>query len=274
MKKFLRDNGILVVIAAALLAAVLAVGASILGFNPLSSIVGAIGTPFRAASAAVTQWAEDLYNRSFLYDQQAAELEELRRQVAELQEAARRGEDASRENERLRDLLKFSNKRPELALLDAAVTQRSANSWGSDLTVNKGTAHGVALKDCVVDQYGNLVGVVTEVGLNWALVTTILDPDLQLGGRISRTDDSAILAGNFTLMQEGKLSLTYLPSDCGAQEGDRVSTSGLGEQYPADLAVGTIRSLHTEANGISRYAVVEPAADIRGLRYAYIITEF
>lgn len=274
MKKFLRNNGALLVLIAALLAAVLALGSFLLDFNPLTGIVNVLGTPFRAVSTAVANWTQDRYDRAFRYDELEAEVELLRRQVAELQDAAREGEDAARENERLRDLLGLSNDRPELVFEDASVTRRSSTNWGSNLTVNKGSAGGVAVGDCVIDQYGGLVGIVTEVGPNWSLVTTLLDPSVELGGRVARTDEDAIVSGDFTLMGEGRLKLSFLPEDSRLVSGDRVTTSALGELYPAGLTVGTVLSLHTEADGISRYAVVEPAADIGGVRYVYIITDF
>lgn len=274
MKKFLRNNGVLLIVIAVLLAVLLGIGASILGYNPISSVLNALGTPFRAVSTAVTNWTQDRYDRAFRYDQLEAENEQLRQQVAELEEAARTGQDALAENERLRDLLGLSNERPELVYVDAAVTQRSSTNWGSDLTLNKGTASDVSVNDCVIDQYGNLVGVVTEVGPNWSLVTTVLDPGTSLGGRVARTDEDAILEGDFTLMQEDRLRLAYLSADSQLVSGDQVVTSGLGGLYPAGLTVGTIRSLHTGADGISRYAIVEPGADIGNVRYVYIITDF
>lgn len=274
MKKFFRNNGALLVIIAVLLAAVLALGSFLLDFNPLTGIVNVLGTPFRAVSTAVANWTQDRYDRAFRYAELEAEVELLRRQVAELQDAAREGEDAVRENARLRDLLGLSNDRPELIFEDAAVTLRSSTNWGSNLTVNKGTSSGVAVNDSVIDQYGNLVGIVTEVGPNWSLVTTILDQSVELGGRVARTDEDSILSGDFTLMQQGQLKLSFLPEDSQLVSGDQVTTSGLGELYPAGLTVGTVLSLHTEADGIRRYAIVEPAADIGSVRYVYIITDF
>lgn len=274
MKKFLRENGIWIVAIAVLLAAVLGIGASALGFNPVDSVINAIGAPFRYVATAVNNWTQDRYDRLFRYGQLEEENEQLRQQLAELEEAAREGQDALREVERLRDLLGLSNERPELVYLDATVSRRSSTNWGYDLTVNRGSSDGVEVNDTVIDRYGNLVGTVTEVGLNWAQVTTVLDPSMEIGGRVARTDESAILEGDFALMQEGMLKLTYLPADSLLVSGDQITTSGLGDLYPADLVVGTIRSLHTEADGISRYAVVEPDADIDGIRYVYIITDF
>lgn len=274
MKKFFRNNGIWIVIIAALLAAVLAIGASALDFNPLDSVLNAVGAPFRYISTTVSNWTQDRYDRIFHYQQLQEENEQLRRELAELEQAAREGQDALREVEQLRDLLGLSNERPELVYLDAAVSRRSSSNWGYDLTLNRGSSDGVEVNDTVIDQYGNLVGTITEVGLNWAQVTTVLDPNTRIGGRVARTDEDAILEGDFTLMQEGMLRLSYLPADSLLVSGDQITTSGLGDLYPAGLAVGTIRTLFTEADGISRYAVVEPGADIDGIRYVYIITDF
>lgn len=274
MKKFLRNNGFLLILIAVLLAAVIAVGSSILGVNPIASLINAVGTPIRAASTAVTNWVQDRYDRVFRYEQMAEENEQLRQKIAELEDAARSGEDAVRELERLRDLLGLSNEHPELVYLDAAVTKRSSTNWGSDVTLNRGSSDGVELGDCVIDQYGSVVGVVTEIGINWALVTTVLDPTVDLGGRVPRVDEDGILEGDFTLMQEGLLTLTYLPDSTRLVTGDHVVTSGLGDLYPPGLAVGTVVSLHTEPDGISRYAVIQPSADIENIRYVYIITDF
>lgn len=274
MKNFLRNNGILIIIAAVLLAAVLGIGASFLDHNPLTGVINAIGAPFRAISTAITDWTADRYDRAFRYDQLVAENDRLRQQVAELQESARKGEDALREVEQLRDLLGLSNERPELVFLDASVTQRSSSNWGSDLTLNKGTLDGVEVDDCVIDQYGNLVGIITEIGPNWSLVTTVLNPKTELGGRVARIDCNAILEGDFTLMEQGEIRLSFLPADAKLISGDQVITSGLGGKYPEGLFVGIIRSLHTEADGISRYAVVEPSADVESVRYVYIITDY
>jgi rod shape-determining protein MreC len=274
MKRFLQDNGGLLLLAAVLLAAVLALGSFILGFDPITGVAEAVAAPFRAASTAVADWVQGWYDRGFRYTELEAENETLRQRVADLEQAAREGEDAVRENERLRDLLGLAEERPEFTYEEATVTRRSSSNWTYDLTINKGSSSGVAVNDCVIDQYGNLVGVVAKVGVNWAQVTTVIDPDLELGGRIARTDDDAIVEGDFTLMLEGLTKLTYLPADAQLVSGDQVTTSGLGGVYPAGLMVGTIRGVYTQEDGLSRYAQVEPAADVAGVRYVYVITGY
>ncbi len=274
MKRFFQNNGGLLLVAAALLAAVLAIGAQILGFDPLTSALEVLATPFRAASAAVANWTQAQYDRNFRYEDLAADNEALRRRVAQLEQDAIAGQDAQRENERLRDLLGLREERPELQYRDAAVVRGASSNWTADFTIDQGTAGGVEVDDCVIDQYGHLIGVVTEAGPNSSRVTTILDPTLELGGRVARTDEDAILEGDFTLMQEGLLRLSFVSEQAKLVTGDQGTTSGLGGVYPPGLAVGTVRSLHVEEDGVSRYAQVEPAADIAGTQYVYVIVDY
>ena len=274
MSRFFRNNGGLLVVAAVLLAAVLAVGAYILGYDPLTGVLEVLATPFRAASSAVTNWAEGQYDRAFRYEELQAENEALRQRVAELERDAIAGQDAARENERMKDLLGLAEERPELQYRDAAVVRRSSDNWRSDLTIDRGTLGGVEVNDCVIDQYGHLIGVVTEANPNSSRVTTILDPDLELGGRVARTDEDAILEGDFTLMLEGLLRLAFVSEDAKLVMGDQVTTSGLGGVYPPGLVVGSVRTLYVEEDGISRYAQVEPAADINGAQYVYVIVDY
>ena len=274
MSRFFRNNGGLLLLAAVLLTLVLALGAQMLGFDPVTSALEVLATPFRSASAAVSSWTQARYDRAFRYEELAAENEALRRRVAELERDAIAGQDAQRENERMKDLLGLAEARPELQYRDAAVVRRASSNWTSDLTIDRGASGGVENGDCVIDQNGYLIGVVTEAGINSSRVTTILDPRLELGGRVARTDEDAILEGDFTLMQEGLLRLSFVSEEAKLVTGDQVTTSGLGGVYPRGLVAGAVRSIIVEEDGVSRYAQVEPAADIAGVQYVYVIVDY
>jgi rod shape-determining protein MreC len=274
MKQFFRNNGVLILAAAVLLAAVLAVGSFILGNDPVADAVGFVTTPFRSLSATVAEWIEDWYDRAFQYEALGDANEELRARIAELESLERDYQDAVRQNELYRELLGLAEKRADFDFEQAEITQRSTSSWERTVTLNKGSKDGVETDDCVVDEYGNLMGIVTQVDYNSCTMATIVDAEVELGGRVARTDESAILEGDFTLMLEGKLKLSYLTEDSQLISGDQITTSGLGLVYPAGLVVGTIESIHTEANGLDRYAVVRPAADLDGQRYVFIIKDF
>ena len=261
----------------ALLLAALALGGSILltgSAGPASNVLHVITTPLRNGMASAAGWLEDRYNYAFRYEQLEEENEALRQRIRELEEAARVGEDAIQENELLRELIGLTQRRTDLELESAIITARGATNWASTLTLSKGANHGVEAGDCVIDQYGNLVGVVTEVAFNSAQLITVVDAGLEMGGLVARTDSAAILEGDFTYMLQGKLKLTYLPENTQLLAGDRVITSGMGGVYPSGLVVGTIDEILTELSGMGRYAVLTPAADLDSLREVFIIKEF
>ena len=276
MKDFFRNNGLLILIIAVLLAAITAVASYALqGIpNPLGNVLGVVTTPVRNGISSLAGWVEGVYNYSFRYDELQAENERLKAEIAELEAAAREGEADSKENERLRELLGLRQKRRELEWESATVTARSSTNWSSTLTLSKGSEQGVAVGNCVVDAAGNLVGIIDVVGTNWSTMITVVDANLEMGAFLSRTESIAILEGDFALMAEGKLKLTYLPENTELITGDLVLTSSMGGNYPSDLVVGSIESIHTDASGISRYAVIQPAADLDSLVQVFIIKSF
>lgn len=274
MKDFLHQNGILLVIIAVLAAVILSLAVSVLGFDPLGNALGILAAPFRSAAASVSQWVEDRYGYAFRYEQLVEENAALKKRIAALEEEIRYAEDANRQNELYRQLIGLAEKRADFKFQDAAVTMRSVSNWNSTFTIDKGMNVDIEAGDCVVDEYGNLVGVVSEVGFNYATVASIIDSTTELGARLLRTDHNAVLEGDFTLMKEGKLFLNYLPRDAQPISGDQIVTSGLGDTYPAGLLVGYVESIHTDANGLTRYAVVNPAADLNSLRYVFVIKDF
>ena len=271
-----RPKGIWIVVAAAVIAVVTFVVSSLMGgsANPISGTLGVITTPLRGAINSVANWVEDRYDYAFRYNALAEENEQLKQRIAELESLTRDSEDAMEENEVLRDILGLDQKRTDFVWELAAVTARGATNWSSTVTLNKGSRHGVAAGNCVVDRYGNLAGIVDEVSLNWCTVITVIDPELEMGAMVSRTDSAAILEGDFTLMKQGKLRLSFLPETTLILSGDEVVTSGMGGIYPSGLKVATIDEIHTEASGMGRYAVLSPAVDLNELHQVFIIKQF
>lgn len=280
MKDFLKHNGILILVIALLLALITAVVSLTFGgvANPLANVAGVIATPFRNGINAFVNWTEGVYSDAFQRENEREELEALKKENADLRRQAREGEAASRENERLRNLLGLKIERPDFDFQEATVTAHTSSNWSSTLTISRGSAAGVEAGDCVVDEYGNLVGVISVVGANWSTLITVVDVDLEMGGLIARTDGAAILEGDFELMGQGKLKLTYLPEDTQLLAGDTILTSGLVSggtaTYPSGLVVGYVEEVLSDDSGMSDYAVLTPAAQLGTLEQVFVIKAF
>ena len=151
---------------------------------------------------------------------------------------------------------------------------RSNSNWASTLTLSKGSTDGIEAGDCVITETGVLVGVVSETGINWSTVSTIINTDTEIGGIVTRTYSAGVLEGDFALMNEGKLKLNYLPEEAQLVSGDEVLTSGRGEIFPSGLVVGRVEGVFTDPSGKTRYAVIEPEVTLDSLIEVFVIKEF
>jgi len=275
VKDFLRQNGILLLVAAVLLSVVLWLGSALFGgTDPVSDLTNSVATPLRGGVTAVLDWFDGVREYVLHYDELHEELEDLRAQVARLEDEVRSNEEAGKENERLRELLQLKQKRQDFSFQSARVSQRSTDNWNNTLALSRGADAELAVGDCVITETGALVGVIKAVGMNWSTVSTIIDPSSELGGIVNRTYSAGVLEGEFTLMGQGKLKLSYLPDSARLVSGDEVLTSGKGGVYPSGLVVGTVDGVFTDPSGINRYAVVTPAANLGELIEVFVITDF
>ena len=276
MKDFLRQNGILLLVIACWRSSLLGARAFVRGgqADPRSTRVPTGTAPVRGGIAAAADWAEGVYAYVFRYGEMEQELTDLRAQVQELEEKVRQGEEASRENEQLRELLELKERRRSFKLETAKVTARSNYNWESILTLSKGTKDGIEAGDCVITETGVLVGVVDQVGINWSTVSTIINTDTEIGGIVTRTFSAGVLEGEFSLMNQGKLKLNYLPEGAQLVSGDEVLTSGRGDMFPSGLPVGHVEGVFTDPSGQTRYAVIQPSVALDSLIEVFVIKDF
>ena len=97
---------------------------------------------------------------------------------------------------------------------------------------------------------------------------------MQCGALITRTRETAIAEGNYDLMAEGALRLSYLTENSTVVIGDTVETSGRGGLFPKGVMIGTVESVLPEENGISYYAVIKPFVDVETVSSVSIVTAF
>ena len=275
MRRFFTKHGLMVLAAAAAVMVIL----SLVTFfsnntNALTNVVNVIAAPFRSASAAVSGWVDDQIRFAEDYDALQEENQALREEIAALEEELRRAREDSEENATLRELLDLREQRRDFRLESARITEADASNWASTLRLDAGTDYGVEIGDCVITAEGYLVGSITDAGSSWSTCTTLIDTQASFGAKVFRTGEVAVARGEFSRMGEGLLELQYLSGDSGAMVGDLIVTSGLGGYYPSDLVIGYVREVMTGDDGLAQYAVLEPAADLDGLRQVFVVKDF
>ena len=124
-----------------------------------------------------------------------------------------------------------------------------------------------------ITEYGQVVGLVTEAGPNWATVTTVLDSALGISATVASSGYTGKVEGTLATGSEGLLRMNYLPTDSVLRNNDQVLTSG-STVYPRGLIIGYITDADLDETAVAKYAILRPAADLEDLEQVFIITEY
>lgn len=276
MKEYLRKNGIRVGIIVAAAALLIGLGAAArdgnIGF--IQNASGVIKSPMQKVLSSAVNWFDSIYGYLYEYDSLMAENESLRSQLADAQKSARDGIAASEENVRLRKALELREQHTDYELESAKVVLWSSSNWSSSFTISKGETSGIEMGDPVITEYGAVVGQITELGTNWATVSTLIDVDMSVGAFVGAAGNSGMCVGEYSMMRNKQAKLTYLADGAQIFVGDDVLTSGSGGAFPAGLVIGSLVAVQTEAGGQIEYGIVEPQCDLDSLVQVFIIKSF
>lgn len=276
MKEYLKKNGIKLGIIVLAVAIFVGIGAAARGgkVGILQDITEIVQAPVKKVLSSTVNWFNTIYGYLFEYDSLVAENESLRSQLADAQESARKGIEATEENERLRNLLKLREQHTDYNMESAKIVLWSSSNWSSSFTISKGSTSGIELGDPVITEYGVLVGQVTELGTSWATVSTLIDVDMSVGAYVGESGSSGMVVGEYSFMKNKQAKLTYLADGAQIFVGDDVLTSGSGGAFPAGLVIGTLTAVKTESGGQLEYGVVEPGCKFDELVQVFIIKDF
>ncbi len=200
--------------------------------------------------------------------------EQLEAENAELRQQMVDYDRLKAENEAYKALTNIQEKNSNATYVSGFVIGRDPLDEFGGFTLDKGSRRRVAVNDAVVSDQGYLLGVVVEAEPTSCKVMTVLHPNFNAAGVVSRTRDNGILNGNTTYAADGLCTLTNLERSTETHAGDQVITTGLGGVFPRMFWWAWCRSVVPEASGKSSIAVVRPGADPRTAKHVFIITAY
>ena len=219
-------------------------------------LLSVAAAPFQKVAAVVSGGVASLWEKYTSIDDVMAENETLKAENAELRQQMVDYDRVKAENQAYKALESIQSQRPEMSYLSSFVIGRDPLDSFYGFTLDRGTLDGVAVNDAVVK------------------VMTILHPNFNAAGVVSRTRDNGIVTGSSEYAADGLCMLTNLARNTLTEKSDQVVTTGLGGVFPADLLVGVVQELVPEVSGKSTIAVIKPGTDPRTVRHAFIITSF
>ena len=142
------------------------------------------------------------------------------------------------------------------------------------IIIDKGTQSGLSVNMAVISINNGLIGRIVEIGPNWSKVLLITDADSSVSSLNDRTRELAVTKGTKgdpVSDKYGFVKLTYLATDADIITGDIITTSGFGGVFPKGILIGKVKEVKLEANGLTKYAHIEPASDLKRLEEVVVI---
>lgn len=240
--------------------------------DPLRTGVGYFLIPVQSG---VNRAGTLIYNEITDYNQFKGAVEEnkqLRNRINELVEENTRLQSEQFELQRLRELYQLDQDYQQYEKIGARVIAKDSGAWFQVFRINKGSADGVRV-DANVIAGGGLVGIVTDVGANYATVRTIIDDVSRVHGMAQHSGDSCFVEGDLTLFSEGRLRLTKITKDGDVKEGDRIVTSNISSKYLPGILIGYAKDITTDDTRLTKSGYLIPTAKFNNLQEVLVILE-
>jgi rod shape-determining protein MreC len=177
------------------------------------------------------------------------------------------------ELERLRSLYELDESFAEYEKIAAQVISKDPGNWYSTFTINRGSDSGIQV-DCNVIAPDGLVGIITQVGKDWATVRSIIDDSSDVSAMAASTSDRCMVTGNLLKMEEGKLDFIQMTDkEDKVQAGERIVTSNISDRYLKGILIGHVSEIGYDANKLTKSGTITPAVDFEHLHEVLVIKE-
>lgn len=228
---------------------------------------GYVIAPLQGGVSAFTQWTSKKFAIFKDNERLHEENEMLREAIMRLELEVDWLTIAEAENRLLFSFLEIDEIYAELPKVGARIIGKDPSDWYDSYNIDKGSNDGMTRNMAIVGS-GGLTGVIREVYPTYSKFVSIIDSRCSVAVMNKRTEDKGILRGDISLMPHGLCRMDYINADAQIMAGDELVTSSHSSYLPPGIKVGTIIELRSSNNGMTRYAIVEPSAD---LNFQYVV---
>ena len=242
--------------------------------GPLNTVAGYIFVPMQNGVNSTGNFFLEKTNEFKKLSEVMEENEQLKKQNDELIQQLNINKLDQYQLDNLRELLELSEKYPAYEKVAASVIASDGGNWFSTFTIDKGTDSGISVGMNVMAGSG-LVGIVTDVGKNWAKVRSIINDSNRVSAMVSTTGDNFIVYGSLQMMNsENCITFSGLKDDDNeVKVNDPVVTSYISDEYQQGILIGYIDSIEDNSNHLTKSGRIRPVVDFEHLQEVLVIKE-
>lgn len=239
--------------------------------NPFKTALGAFVTPMQkginSIGTYISKQLDSLTNIRDLLD----ENEKLKSQIESLKLENSILIQDRYELDGLRKLFEVDQRYADYPKVAARVISKDTSSFYSIFTIDKGAEDGIQVDNNVLAGNG-LVGIVTEVGKNYAKVRSIIDDTSYVSGMFLKTSDTCDVKGDLKLLDEGMIRIEAIPLNAEIEEGYEVVTSHISNKYLQGILIGYVEDVEVDSSNLAKIGTLRPAVDFQHIEEVLIIT--
>lgn len=270
-KKFSLPARYLLFILMLLCVILLVVGYFRPGFlSPVTNIVNSVLTPMqKGLNRLGSSFADTAYDYQSL-EEARAENQQLKEELAALKEDIGNYQQGQVELQELRELFELKGQYTDYETTGARIIQKEAGNWYHSFVIDKGSEDGIERNMNVIAD-GGLVGIVTDVGKNFAKVRSIIDDDSNVSAMSLNSGDTCIVSGDLQLYAEGKLRISYIDKNDNIWDDDKIVTSNISDKYLPNILIGYAQEIQVDSNNVTKSGYLIPAVDFGHLQTVLVI---
>lgn len=242
--------------------------------GPLNTVAGYVFTPMQKGINSVGNWFVSRADELKSLKNVTKENEELQAQVDELTTELNTVKLEQYELDSLRELFQLDQKYPSYKKVAARIIGSDSSNWFNTFVIDKGTKDGIE-KDMNVIAGSGLVGIVIDVGPNYAKVRSIIDDANNVSGMTLSTTDRCNVNGNLESMNENQV-IEFSNLKCDENvigPGEQLVTSNISDKYLEGILIGYISSIKRDSNNLTYSGTVTPAVDFKHLQEVLVILD-
>ena len=240
--------------------------------KPAKIVSGAIVVPLQDGMNGIGKWFTNKADYFNSVKKLTKKNKELESQVNELTEENSLLAQNKYELERLRDLYQLDQDYSSYEKIAANVIGKDSGNWFDIFTINKGSKDGIK-KDMNLISGGGLVGIVTDVGKDYAKVRAIIDDESSVSVSFANTSDTGIVSGDLKLMDDGVMNVTEVLKDAKVTEGDMVVTSKISDKFVPGILVGYVTNIKLDSSELTQSGQIIPVVDFKHIDEVLVITQ-
>lgn len=212
----------------------------------------------------------EVQSKEALQEENAA----LKEEISMLEEQLNRVALEQAELEQLRELYQLDQTYDSYEKVAANIVGKDTSNWFATFIIDKGAKDGIEIGHNVIAD-GGLVGIVIDVGNNYAKIRSIIDDSSNVSALDLSTSDNCIVNGSLKTMNERQqLMITDLKdSDDNVQIGDQLVTSHISDRYLPDIPIGYIVDLTSDSNKLTKTGYLATIVDFEHLEKVLVIKE-